>query len=113
MSRVTDAFEIEMQAGNALARQGRLDAAFRHYERAHVIGQRRTLLHVRAHRAMLTAGLSKRDAREIVGQMSRLLAALLFSRIWVPVGNTGGANVSAFARMPIPDDLQAILEHER
>jgi hypothetical protein len=28
----------------------------------------------------------------------------------VPVGNSGGANVSMFKRMPIPADLQAQLE---
>ncbi|HEV3401169.1 MAG TPA: DUF3703 domain-containing protein [Acidimicrobiales bacterium] len=27
-----------------------------------------------------------------------------------PLGNTGGANVSAFAPMPIPDDLRDLLE---
>jgi hypothetical protein len=27
-----------------------------------------------------------------------------------PVGNTGGANVSALLPMPIPDDLRAILD---
>jgi hypothetical protein len=38
------------------------------------------------------------------------LAAALFSRLWVPVGNTGGANVSAFRPMPVPEDLQRLLE---
>jgi hypothetical protein len=33
----------------------------------------------------------------------------LFSRIWVPAGNTGGANVSALRRMPVPPDLERIL----
>ena len=30
-----------------------------------------------------------------------------------PVGNTGGANVSAFQPMPVPDDLRAVLESTR
>ena len=29
-----------------------------------------------------------------------------------PVGNTGGADVSVFRPMPIPDDLRAALEQE-
>jgi hypothetical protein len=41
------------------------------------------------------------------------VAAALFSRLWVPVGNTGGANVSAARPMPVPSDLQAILDADR
>jgi hypothetical protein len=37
------------------------------------------------------------------------MAAALFSRIWVPEGNTGGANVSAIQPMPIPADLRDLL----
>jgi hypothetical protein len=44
-----------------------------------------------------------------MGQMLRLPAALLFSRLWVPLGNTGGANVNAMQPMPLPDDLRAVL----
>jgi hypothetical protein len=107
-----DAFSRELRQGAEFAADRRLDEAFRHFERAHVLGQRRTLLHLRAHRAMLGVGVARRDFREVAGQLSRMLAALLFSRIWVPVGNTGGANVSAFSRMPIPADLQAILDDD-
>jgi hypothetical protein len=58
---------------------------------------------------MLGVGWERRDSRELVAQLVRFVAALMFSRIWVPVGNTGGANVSAFRAMDIPDDLAAIL----
>jgi hypothetical protein len=34
----------------------------------------------------------------------------VFSRIWVPVGNTGRANVRALKAMPVPDDLRSVLE---
>jgi hypothetical protein len=60
---------------------------------------------------MLRIGWRRRDAREVTGQLARLLAAALFSRIWVPVGNTGGANVSAMRPMAVPDDLQRLLDH--
>lgn len=49
----------------------------------------------------------------MVGQTTRIVAAALFSRIWVPEGNTGGANVRATLPMPIPDDLRVILEADR
>ena len=110
--RLLDAFSRELREGSASAAVGDLDASFRHFERAHVLGQRRTWLHLRAHWALLGVGVARRDSREVVGQLSRLLAALLCSRIWVPHGNTGGANVSAFARLPIPADLQALLDDD-
>jgi hypothetical protein len=62
------------------------------------------------HLAMLTCALRRRQAREIVGQVMRLVLAAPGS--WTgryPVGNTGGADVSAFRPMPVPDDLRAAL----
>jgi hypothetical protein len=91
---------------------GELDRAFAHLERAHILSQRLTIMHVRTHLAMLTIGWKRRDAREVVGQLSRAVAAALFSRIWIPLGNTGGANVSAFKPMVVPEDLRALLESE-
>jgi hypothetical protein len=52
----------------------------------------------------------RRDRREIVGQLLRLVVAgpgSLTGRY--PVGNTGGADVSALTRMPIPADLTPYL----
>ena len=109
---VRDAFELEWQAAAAARRAGDLDRAFGHLERAHILGQRRTWLHVRSHVGMWRVGWQRGDARELFGQSTRMLAALLFSRIWIPVGNTGGANVSAMQPMPVPADLQAILDME-
>jgi acyl dehydratase len=66
--------------------------------------------HVRTHVAMLGYGLRHRDRHEIVGQLVRLVVAA--PGTWTgryPVGNTGGANVSALKPMPIPDDLRAVL----
>lgn len=109
-SVVEEAFLREWAAAAALRLAGDLDGAFAHLERAHIIGQRRTLLHLRSHCGMLAIGWQGRDRREVVGQLGRIIAALLFPRLWVPAGNTGGANVSPFAPMPLPDDLRAILD---
>jgi hypothetical protein len=84
--------------------------AFHHLERAHILSQRRTVRHVQVHWLMLKHGILTRNRREIFGQSIRIIAAALFSRIWVPPGNTGGANVSAMRPMPIPDDLRDLLE---
>jgi hypothetical protein len=101
-----EAFAFKLSAARGALARGELDAAFRHLERAHVLGQRHTGAHVLVHRGMLRVGWLRRDAREVSGQLLRIAAALIFSRIWVPVGNTGGANVSAFQAMPVPDDLR-------
>lgn len=81
-------------------------AAFAWLERAHILSQRRPLLHAKSHWLMLMLGWQQRDYREVAGQLPRVVAALLFSRIWVPVGNTGRARVSAFRPMPVPPELQ-------
>lgn len=86
------------------------ETAFLHLERAHILSQRFTRRHVYVHWLMLKLGLSVGDWREVIGQISRMVAACLFSRIWIPVGNTGRATVSAFRPMAIPEDLRSILE---
>ena len=88
---------------------GELDTAFWHLERAHILSQRLTGMNVYTHLAMLGLGCRRRDVREVLGQLSRVVAATCFSGIWVPLGNTGGAKVSAFATMAVPQDLEAIL----
>lgn len=96
----------------ALSARQRSDTAdeWRHLERAHVLSQPIAGAHVRTHLSMLAYGVRHRDRREIAGQLVRLLVAA--PGTWTgryPVGNTGGANVSALEPMPVPDDLQAVL----
>jgi hypothetical protein len=108
-SELRTALEDELTHAEQLRRSGDLRGAFRHLERAHILSQRYTGPHVRVHVAMLQVGWARMDLREIVGQLTRILAAALFSRIWVPIGNTGGANVSALRPMPVPYDLAPLL----
>jgi len=89
----------------SLAGRDYLDC-FVHLERAHILSQRSTIRHTYAHWLMFRAGLQQRDLKEIVGQVPRMLASILFSRIWVPRGNTGRARVSAMKPMPIPGDMR-------
>lgn len=107
-----EAVRLELGLAQRARIAGDSALAFAHLERAHILGQRFTSLHVRTHVAMLRLGWSRRDFREVVGQITRILAAALVSRIWVPIGNTGGANVPAMKPMPIPADLRAILDRE-
>ena len=48
-------------------------------ERAHILTQRRPWLHARSHWLMLQAGWQQGDMREVLGQMPRILAALIAS----------------------------------
>jgi hypothetical protein len=107
-----DAVLSELRHAQHARIEGDAARAFSHLERAHILGQRLTSLHVRTHVAMLRLGWSRGDFREVAGQIPRILAAALFSRIWVPIGNTGGANVPAMRPMAIPPDLQAVLDRE-
>jgi len=104
------AFDREWKLARERRLDGEFEAAFAHLERAHILGQRYTWPHLQSHAAMWLVGWKRRDTRELLGQLPRLLAALVFSRIWVPAGNTGGSNVSALKPMPIPADLRQILD---
>jgi hypothetical protein len=108
--RLREALTAELAAARDLEARGDLDAAFAHLERAHILSQRHAFAHAGVHLRMWRVGWLRRDAREVIGQSTRMLAALLFSRLWVPAGNTGGAHVSAFRPMPVPPDLAAILD---
>lgn len=101
-------------AEHRAARQARADGdpsrERHHLERAHILSQPFAFAHVRTHWAMLVFGVRTCDGREIIGQLVRLLVAGPGSAMRrYPLGNTGGANVSAFEPMDIPADLQAIL----
>ena len=81
-----------------------------HLERAHILSQPSASAHVRTHLAMLTYAIRAHDRREVFGQLIRLVVAgpgSLTGRY--PVGNTGGADISALAVLPIPDDMREVL----
>jgi hypothetical protein len=66
---------------------------------------------VRVHTAMLLWGIRQRSVREVVGQLLRIVGAA--TKTWVglvPQGNTGGANVGAFRRMPVAHELQQLID---
>lgn len=75
---------------------------FHHLENAHVLGQQATYWHTRVHITMLVWAIENRDYREFFGQLMRIVGAMTKTAFgWVPKGNTGGANVSPFASMPL------------
>ena len=104
------AWSEERAAAVTARRRGDQPGEWHHLERAHILSQPMTVPHLRTHVAMLGAGFRRHDSREVVGQLLRLVVAgpgSLTGRY--PVGNTGGADVSALAPMPIPEDLRPYL----
>lgn len=112
--RIRGDVDAELVAAEAAEQVGDAATAFRHFERAHVLGQASTVQHVRVHWRMLVWGLRQHKPGEVLGQVLRVVGAL--TKTWiglVPRGNTGGANVSAFKVMPTPADLAARIDAAR
>jgi hypothetical protein len=107
------AYEAAMSEARKRLDQGDPAAALSFLERAHVLGQTAFLPHLRVHLRMLRVAWALRDGRELRGQLMRLVLTPighLSGRL--PLGNTGASNVSAFAPMAIPPDLEALLREE-
>ena len=112
--RIHSSVEFELGAAHRAELRGEADLAFRHLERAHVLGQASTFEHVRVHSRMLGWAWRQRSIAEAVGQLWRLVGAALVTAIgWIPEGNTGGARVSGVRPMPIPPDLKRVLDDAR
>lgn len=100
----------EIQHAQLLWAAGQRDLAFRHLERAHVLGQSSTVQHVRTHWHMFIWGKRSKSLRETLGQVVRMVGAATKTAVGlVPSGNTGGSNISPFKPLPMPQDLATIL----
>ena len=89
---------------------GDASKAFTHLENAHVIGQESTYWHVKVHFQMMLWGVRQKNIHEILGQVIRIIGAALLTAVkGVPVGNTGGSNVSPVKPMPIKKEHAEII----
>lgn len=85
--------------------------AWKHLENAHILGQAYPLEHTKVHWLMLKFGFKIKNLKEIIGQIPRLIFGGVKSFVGkIPVGNTGGANISALKPIEIPAHLKQILE---
>jgi hypothetical protein len=108
--RLRAAWRDELDAARRGRAAGDPTMEWKHLERAHIVSQPMAGAHVRTHVEMFGAAVRRRDFHEVLGQTFRILVAAPGSLTGkYPVGNTGGADVSAFEPMPIPADLQALL----
>lgn len=109
-SGLKDYFEIELKDFESAFNKREFRKAWRHLERAHILGQAWPLEHTLAHWLMLKFAIKIKNKKEIFGQIPRLLVGGIKSFVGeIPIGNTGGADVPPLKPMEIPDDLLEIL----
>jgi hypothetical protein len=109
-SRIRPSVQAEMAASFAAEARGNFHTAFQHLERAHVLGQRSTALHVGVHWRMFRFAVRNRQPGAAFGQVWRMAAAAVFTAAGlVPEGNTGGTDVSGLRRLPVPADLKRLM----
>lgn len=105
------AFDNEIVMAKELLASDQLDASFAHLERAHIIGQTFVLPHATSHWLMLKVEFRRRRVVAAFGQIVRIVLGMLGSAVGlVPIGNTGGTNISMFKRLPIEPDVQNIID---
>lgn len=111
--RIRPRVQAELDAARWQESRRCIDLAAHHLERAHILGQASTVEHVRVHAAMLAFAWRQRDLAELLGQAWRVAGAALKTWAWVPLGNTGRANVSGWRPMPVPTELQRHIDAAR
>jgi hypothetical protein len=100
----------ELNKGKILYHSKLYSEAFHQFERSHIIGQRFPIEHTISHYWMLKIALKKRNVKDALGQIFRMLSGFIGSVLNIyPVGNTGGSDVSPFKEMDIPQDLVELL----
>lgn len=104
-------FDIEIKQYQSAVAKRDLYVAWRHLERAHILGQSYPYTHSYAHWKMLMFGLKIKSLQEVFGQIPRLLVGGVKSFVGIiPIGNPGGANVSPLQAFPIEDELKEIFK---
>lgn len=108
--RIEPSVRAELADADRARSAGEARREFVHLERAHVLGQESTYWHVKVHVRMLRWALRNHSVKEMLGQVFRIIGAATKTAFGlVPQGNTGGADVSPFRKMPITPELAALI----
>lgn len=100
-------YEQELELARAAKFRGDLSVAWRHLERAHILGQPWAVEHSEVHWRMLRFGFTIKSWKEVRGQILRLVFGGVKSFVGkVPTGNTGGADVPPLQVMEVPAELR-------
>ena len=106
-----NAFNNEITLAKELIAKGELEACFPHLERAHIIGQAFVIPHATTHWLMLKVAIQRRRVMAALGQIARIILGTAGSAVGiVPLGNSGGTDISMFKRIPIEPELQNIID---
>ncbi len=109
-NRLAAYVQAELDGATRANQAGDTKQEFIHLERAHVLGQESTYWHVKVHVLMPLWAIRNHSVRETIGQIFRIVGAATKTAFGlVPQGNTGGANVSPFKRMPIAPELAEMI----
>jgi hypothetical protein len=108
-NKLKKAYNVELDEAIRFYKLNEFTNSFYHLERAHILGQNYIIPHTKSHWWMLKIGIKKHNIKQVFGQLTRIIASVVFSRIWVPSGNTGGSNVNPMKSMPVTEDLKKIL----
>jgi hypothetical protein len=98
-------FYNQLQLGKTALKEKNYKNSFYHFENAHILGQKHVWRHTVSHYWMFAFGIKTNNVKEMIGQVVRILASLLFTLIWVPLGNTGGTNISPIKPIPVRKEL--------
>ncbi len=108
---LNQAYKKELKQYRYYLKNNQYNSAWFHLERSHIIGQSYPLEHTYSHWLMLKFGLMRKDVKEVIGQILRLLFGGWKSFInHVPLGNTGGVNVPPLKRMAFPNDIEKLMK---
>lgn len=109
--KIAPYIEVELASAKRANSVGDFQQEFSYLERAHVIGQESTYWHVKVHVLMLMWAIRNSSIRETFCQVFRIVGAATKTAFGlVPSGNTGGADVSPFKKMPIDPELEALIQ---
>ena len=112
--RIASSVESELENAKLARSAGDFSQEFTHLERAHVLGQESTYWHVKVYVLMLVWATRNGLVREALGQVFRIVGAATKTAFGlVPQGNTGGANVSPFKKMPVSPELAALIQRAK
>lgn len=104
-------FDFELQQARMEMSNNDKNVVWNHLARAHILSQFFVGPHLKVHFRMFVFAWKTMNLKEICGQIPRIVLAgpgSFFKK--APRGNTGLSSVGMFQPMPIPKDLQKLLD---
>lgn len=110
-SKTKTAYQVELQVFSKALSNKDWPTAWKHIERAHILGQYYVIPHLETHWLMLSLAIKTLNYKEILSQIPRLILAAPGSITGkAPKGNPGSGRIGIFTPSEIPEDLLEILE---